>query len=212
MKNLMIFLVLFFLFFSCAVPETIKEKVIIIREVYNLPDTAKVVQVWPEVEPIVIKNTKDVFEKIFSLQQLYAAHSSQTPEEDFNDGIMYVDNAESTNGVVHILDLSSLIQNKPSIVYFIIEWVAGCEDETFIAYFRPSGYNVQYASGISRYNQPSSMVSTITNDTGQIEWYHDYMWPYWQNPGCAPGFEIYKYQQIKIWAVFYANGVVVPKK
>lgn len=210
MKNIFLtLLVIVFFILGCAEPGTIeKEREIIIREQYGLPNTAQVVQVWPQPETVGMR-MKEVVDELLDGRQLYAAWSTQTPEDDFNDGIMYINNSYTSNGIIHTLDLSTLVGGEPSQVYFIVEWVSGCQDETFNVHFRPKGYNVDYVTGQARYNDTSNLVSTITNADGEIEWYHSYGWPYWSNPSCEPGFEVYKYMEVVVYCVFYTNGVTV---
>lgn len=136
----------------------------------------------------------------------------KTPkDDDFEDGIMYIDNSYSTDGIVHNLDLSTLVGSKESLVGLQIRAVPESEGgndstETYIAYFKPNGLTVNYIACTATYNNWSDIIWVITDDTGNLQWYSDYNWAYWANPGCDPGFEIYKWLKIEIWAVFYING------
>jgi hypothetical protein len=57
------------------------------------------------------------------------------------------------------------------------------------------------------------MVATITDANGDIDWKSNYSWQFWDNPGCEPGTEIYKWIKIKIWCCYYDNsGENVPEE
>jgi hypothetical protein len=210
MRNWIILLVIVFFILGCTTPEQkiIETKVETIRETYGIPDTATIKQVWPEVAATTF-NLQNVIDNLLSPSQIYAADQPiKTKDEYFIDGIMYKDNSfpvsEGGDGIIHELDLTSIVQNKASTVYFLVEWESGCQDETFSVFFKPHGYNVIYEQATCRYGNPSKMAYTMTSDDCIVDWYHNYTWNF-DHSG------VNKQIGVIVYAVYYSNGVVLPK-
>jgi hypothetical protein len=204
MKYFMIILISVFILFSCDMNKTQKvivEKETIIKEKYNLPSTAVVKQIHPGPDSVV-----SLWKNLSFGSKLFAVLPSKTAEEYFVDGIMYKENSfpivDGGNGIVHQKDLKSLIQNKASICSFLVEWVSGCQDETFSVYFKPHGMNVEYNVATCRFGQPSKMATVITDTNCVVDWYHDYTWGY-EHAG------VNKQIQVIVYLVYYSNGVIV---
>lgn len=198
MKKLkfLFFAVMFFVL-SCQQPENTKDKETktIIKETYNLPGQAKIQKVFPVPE-------EWSFKKISFGSKLYAT-DPKNKDEDFADGRMYLDNSFPGDAIIHDLDMTPLIgNNQNAIVFLIVRWVGGCQDEGFTAYFRPKDLEVAFQSASCRYGELSKMLPTITNEDGFIQWYHDYTWNFLHS-----GVE--KWMDVELWAVYYDKSGTV---
>jgi hypothetical protein len=147
--------------------------------------------------------------------KIFPVETRAQKDDDFKDGIMYVDNSYTSDSLDHTIDLSPLVSKKATLVALQIRVVpesSGGNDstETFVAKFKPNGMAVNYVTATCDYNNPSDLIWVITDEDGVLQWYSDYNWPYWANPGCEPGQEIYKWTKIEIWAVFYIAGTLNP--
>lgn len=194
MKKILLFIIFILLLFSCEIPTN--EKTII--EKYNLPNGVVIKQIWPDPDRSILSYSNSLLQKTQPIK---------TKDEYFADGIMYKDNSypvsEGGDGIIHTLDLSDAVQNKSSIVYFLVEWNSGCLDETFTAWFKPHDYNVEYEAASCRYGNPSSMAVTITDSNCIIDWYHNYTWNFEQSG-------VNKEIGIIVYAIFYTNGDIIP--
>jgi len=199
MKKLkfMLLVILFFVL-SCPNPEKIIKKTVkeILKEEYGLEKTAKIQKIFPVPEDWSLKN--------ISLGSKLFATDPKTPTEDFADGRMYLENSYPSDSIIHTLDLSPLIgNNKNAIVFLIIRWVEGCQDESFSAYFRPAELeDIKFQATSCRYGETSQMLPTITNEDGDIQWYHDYTWNFLHE-----GVE--KWMNVELWAVYYDDSGII---
>jgi hypothetical protein len=124
--------------------------------------------------------------------------STRSKDTDFINGIMYIDNAYATDGLIHEIDLSGIIgKNKSALVALQFKVIEGCDNEYFMAKIRPKGIGVNYQNASAYYNNPSDLIYIVTNDEGLLEWYSDYSWP----------FE--KWVKVEVWAVWYSVGTIV---
>ena len=175
----------------------------VIRETYNVSQTAKIQKVFP----VPAEWSKKEFRLNFG-RVLFSAEQGNK-DDDFDIGRMYRDNSYPYDSLYHILDLSPLIgEDKNAIVFLIVKWVDGNTDYPyyFNAYFRPAEINVEFDVAYAKFGELSSMVKTITNEEGQIQWYHEYTFPFeeWLNGDIEE-----LWMDVEIWAVYYDDSGII---
>jgi hypothetical protein len=195
-------LTILFLLLNCSQQDTI------IKKYYtnNIPDDATVIKVFPEIsEPMSSLEFKSMN---YAPKMKSLITTQNDPEVDFANGILYYENSyqyfiDNSLNPDRTLDLSNIIGAKANIVYLMVRYVNGCEDEVAGIYFKPYGYNVEYSEmSVIGPNDVNGICSTITDSQGQLSWYHDYSW-HFNHSG------VYKAKKIEIYAIFYSNGIIV---
>lgn len=133
------------------------------------------------------------------------SYSSQTPAEDFADGIMYYENSHSYDSIVHEFDTGvneqCLVALKISAIDHGYNHASNeYDNSTGAFYFRTKGSACQWKAVTPCYGSDCGdcVILLMTDADGKLEWYSDYSNPYWANPTCNPSYEIYKWIQVQL--------------
>ena len=192
MKKILLLFSLLLLLFNCT-----PQKAEIINNYYDLSLRQFVdCQVFPEQE---FRGSK--------------SYSVQIPSDDWQDGIIYKENAKSFDSVIHELDLGYLTGGKRALVYLEVSVIehgydyfrSQYDDSAGLIYIREKNSLANFQSVIPKYNQSIDTLLVLTDSTGKIEWYHEHNTNYWDNPTCEPGNEIYKWEKIVITCRWLVN-------
>ena len=192
MKYLYLIVLLVVLLFSCVEPD-------IYNEYYNNG------------------SFKEFVNKVVFPEPLVKSYSPNTAVQDWTNGIIYKENSKQDDGLIHTLDLGYLTGGKQALVYLEVKVIDhGMNNITDLPddtagqiYIREKNNLASWNSVSPRFNQYSQGILVLTNDIGQIEWYHEHTANFWDNPTCDPGFEIYKWEKITITAKWLVNGMTV---
>jgi hypothetical protein len=126
---------------------------------------------------------------------------------DFADGIAYDENGFPADGIIHELDLSTLLGNKPGEIFLYCEWLDGAEDENFNCYFKPKGLNVDYFQVGIGFNRKVRLINLVTDENSKIEWYHDHALPFdGRIPTSDPDYHDYNAISFRIMIYYYETG------
>jgi hypothetical protein len=207
MKNILSFLIIIVLFGLLGCTQPVSDNVT--KKYYtttgSVSDDAVVVKVYPE-EGVTMSGA--AFKAMSNAPMKALITEQHDPEVDFANGILYYDNSyqyyvANSLDPDRTLDLSPIIGAKANIVYLLVRYVDGCEDESAELFFKPYGYNVNYSSMQIRGSlETEGMCTTITDSLGRLNWYHTYSWQF-NHSG------VWKAKQIEIYAIFYTNGIII---
>lgn len=192
MKNLILIGVLLIILIGCTTPDVNEyvTKKYLTDEYYN--------------ETVIGMNLKQIYPTITSRTTI---KDKKDKDLDFADGIVYDENSYLNDGIIHELDLSILLNNKPGEIFLYCEWLDGAEDEKFNCYFRPKGLNVDYFQVGVGYNNKIKLINLVTDVNSKIEWYHDYNLPFdGRIPTSDPDYHDYNAISFRIMIYYYETG------
>jgi hypothetical protein len=152
------------------------------------------------IERIVEEKIKvSVNQKVFPQETISSSIITKSVQGDidFQNGIMYVDNAFQTNGIIHTLDLSGIVGEKQVLVALHFRHVSMCDNEYGFYKIKPYNIPVEYQSASCFLNERESIVYVLTSDDGKLQWYSEYAWPY------------EKRVEMEIIALWYSDGVTI---
>lgn len=207
-KNIMLLIFLIMLIIGCPAP--IQEYNI--KKFYGADVTKFVSQ---QVFPVpTVPNNIVLSDISFNIGN---GESGNTPAVDHANGVFYKENAHSYDNIVHELDLGYLTGNTTALVYLRIKVVDhgynniinDYDDEAGLVYIKGKNSQESWQAVHPTFNNYDAGVLVLTNDEGKIEWYHDHFFPYFANPTCQPGYEIFKWEQIQIHCVWLVPGIIV---
>lgn len=199
MKNLI--LIGLFLIILCGCPEPVEEvtkeyltEETYINEYYTETVTGmKLTQAYPNSGPVKISRS--------------TIKEKKNKDLDFLDGIVYDENSYNNDNIIHELDLSTLLNNKPGEIFLYCEWLDGAEDENFNCYFKPKGLNVAYEAVGVGFNRKVRLINLVTNEDSKIEWYHNYTQPFdGRIPTSDPDYHDYNAISFRIMIYYYETG------
>jgi hypothetical protein len=194
MKNLFILLVIVFFVFGCTVPQgekTIEKTIIKDGQTWELTGVNK--QIYPA-EATMAFNQKlfNVFSQIVSGQELYAADPAVDPiiaaDDLDNKGIVYRQNSFSgfdsiVENQLNYIDVGTLVGHKQKLLIRVKFTMLdqGNNANAPMVHVRAKGSKDPWE--ILNPNMTTDDVALIvTNDQGEIEWYHDNGAPkIWEN-------------------------------
>jgi hypothetical protein len=117
--------------------------------------------------------------------------------DDFNNGIMYIDNAFQTDGIVHTLDVSHIVGSQQVLMVLKFSHISGCDNEYGMYYIKPYGMAVPYQMANPFLNGNDVILYVLTDEQGRFQWYSNYPWPY------------EKCVEMEITALWYSVGFTV---
>ena len=199
MKKILLLMIVIVVIGSCSTPES--------KTIYQTDYFDSITQVVNKIVFPVPPNDLS-----FSVMKSY---SEYTPEQDFANGILYYENSFEADQSLHELDLGYLTNNSKALVYLEVNVIDHGYDnikneytsDAGQIYFRSKDGTEKYSFCLPVFQQYSDGVLILTDDEGKIEWYSDYKSPFWADPGCVPGFEIYKWEKIQITCRWLVSGV-----
>lgn len=143
--------------------------------------------------------------------------SGNTPAVDHAQGIFYKENAYSYDNIIHTLDLGYLTGGQQALVFLEVRVIDHgydyyrdkYNDEAGTIYIRGKNNESFWNIVTPRFQEYTDNILILTNDEGQIEWYHDHLWPYLYNPQVDPENWIFEWEKIVITAKWLVTGTSV---